>query len=386
MNIEYFLKNMNNLVLENEYWKNISPFGEEYQASNLGRIRRFNSKTNNFEILKVSLERNGYWRVSFLSKSFFVHRLVALAFIPNPNNYNEINHKDGDKSNNCVENLEWCTRSQNMKHAFDMGLKINKKGAESLKAKEVYQYDLNGNFIKKYNCISEASPSDDCLKSSISACCKGKIKTAGGYIWSYNFEEIDPKNHEADLGFPVYQYTIEGKFVKKWKNSKIAAEQLGFNHSNICKVCRKERESADGFIWSYKYELLEANERLIKKESKIYQFDKKGNLIKEWDNVKTASKTLNINYDDIRACCNKNKKMTGGYIWSYEKEINYLEYRPIQEKPVYQYDLEYNFIKKWDSATEAAETLNMNRKNISAVCNKTRKKTGGYIWSFTPLD
>ena len=264
-----------------------------------------------------SVDKLGYQKIFLSGKSIAIHRLVGLIFVPNPNLYKEINHKDGNKQNNNMNNLEWCSRSYNVKHAFDNKLKINKKGADCWQTREVYQYDLNGKFIKKYNCIKEASLNDNSLRRNISACCKGKIKTAGGFIWSYKFEEINPLNHEAIRGLPVYQYAIDGTFIKKWKNSKIAAIALGYNHSNICKVCRKERESANGFIWSYNYEILEKNKRLERKFSKIYQFDKTGVLIKEWNNVKEVSETLKLNRDKIRACCNKRKKTYNGYRWSY---------------------------------------------------------------------
>ena len=87
-----------------------------------------------------------------------VHRLVAEAFIPNPNNYPQVNHIDGNKLNNKVENLEWCTNEYNMKEACRLGLRdhIYKKGKEHCRSVKVNQYDLQGNFIKTWYCVKRS--------------------------------------------------------------------------------------------------------------------------------------------------------------------------------------------------------------------------------------
>lgn len=109
-----------------EKW--INCYGE-FEISNYGRFR--NSKTNH--ILAQNKTKNGYMLVTIKDiqnkskyKAFYIHRLVAQAFIPNPNNLPQVNHKDGNKLNNCVDNLEWCTHSENMQHALRTGLASNK--------------------------------------------------------------------------------------------------------------------------------------------------------------------------------------------------------------------------------------------------------------------
>lgn len=129
--------------------------------------------------LSVDLRKNGK------RKTFQVHRLVAIMFIPNPENKSEVNHIDGNKLNNSVTNLEWNTTSENIKHAYQTGLSKLRKGKNSTLSKTVLQYDLQGNFIEEFEGIREIARQLNINPSSISACCRGKRKKTGGYIWKY---------------------------------------------------------------------------------------------------------------------------------------------------------------------------------------------------------
>jgi hypothetical protein len=108
-----------------EVWKPIEGTYGKYEVSNLGRV--MSKMQRNPRIMPQTIQRSGYHYVMLHVNNKptcrRVHRLVAQAFLPNPNNMKEVNHKDGNKDNNRADNLEWCTRSHNVKHSFDMGLK-----------------------------------------------------------------------------------------------------------------------------------------------------------------------------------------------------------------------------------------------------------------------
>lgn len=153
---------------------NVKALKRKYTTNKLKNIERYTSE----KILKPSLDGSGYQQV-ILSKngsmySKKIHRLVAESFIENPNNYNEINHKDEDKTNNNVENLEWCDRQYNVNY----GNRTNKT------KKKVYQYDLNKNLINTYNSLTECCNATLFPRSSISNACINQ-NTFRGYLWTY---------------------------------------------------------------------------------------------------------------------------------------------------------------------------------------------------------
>ena len=115
-------------------------------------------------------------------KSVKVHRLVAEAFIPNPLRKDQVNHKDGVKDNNKVENLEWVTQKENNIHAIRNGLNSTKAAINAQK-KRVKQMSLDGTLIKVWDCMSDASRSTGVPISNISHNCEGRIRHAGGYLW-----------------------------------------------------------------------------------------------------------------------------------------------------------------------------------------------------------
>ena len=151
-----------------------------------GSIYKLNwNRTGTMRRVKQSKDKRGYLYFNCNGKLIKSHRFIASCFIPNPQNLPCINHKDENKTNNCVDNLEWCTRRYNNNYGTR-----NKKAAESQKndpkrSKKVLQYTKDGVFVKEWASLHEIERVWGYGRQNITACCKGKYKTAYDYIWKH---------------------------------------------------------------------------------------------------------------------------------------------------------------------------------------------------------
>lgn len=164
-------------------WRPVIGYEGIYEVNRLGEIRRI--KTG--RILKGYQGRDGYQRVSLttngITKPFLLHRLIASAFIPNPMNYPCINHKDEDKSNNSLDNLEWCT------HRYNLNYGTHNARANETRKKPISQYSRNGEFIRNWDSVTDIHRETGIDMGHITACCRGTRKTAGNYRWKYKHEK-----------------------------------------------------------------------------------------------------------------------------------------------------------------------------------------------------
>lgn len=189
----------------NEIWKPIVNYESYYEISNLGNVwskgkkyvdslgKVMNRKPRNVKIHKGS---NGYLCVDLnsnnVSSQKCIHRLIAEAFILNPENKPTVNHKDGNKLNNNISNLEWNTYSENNKHAIDNNLRqspwTGKFGINHPQSKSVIQLDKKGNIIDIFVSAREAQEKTGVSYKHISCCCLGKRMSTGGYCWKFKSE------------------------------------------------------------------------------------------------------------------------------------------------------------------------------------------------------
>ena len=174
-----------------EVWKDIEGYDGLYQISSIGNVRslNYNHIEGRVKNLRLVYDKNKYLIVCLSNKNrhknYKVHRLVAEAFMPNPENNPEVNHKDGNKQNNTVGNLEWVTSKENQIHAYKTGLQKSKYGEDHHSSILISQYDLKGNFIKSYKGVCTAAKKLNINACGITACLRGRSKTAGGYVWKY---------------------------------------------------------------------------------------------------------------------------------------------------------------------------------------------------------
>lgn len=193
----------------NEIWKDIEGYEGLYQVSNMGNVKSLTHFRNNgsggyiqkSKILKFGKNGKGYLSVNLCkfgySKQHSIHRLVAEAFIPNPDNNPEVDHIDTNPSNNMVENLRWVTHKENCnnpftkeKQSYSKKGKSTQRGKEHKQSKQILQFSMNGEFIKKWDCVMDIEREIGLKHQNICHNALGKSSNCGGYKWLYVNDEI----------------------------------------------------------------------------------------------------------------------------------------------------------------------------------------------------
>lgn len=302
-----------------ETWKDIKGYEGMYRISNQGRVfaaaryrndRGFTSP----RIMKQSKNKGGYHYV-ILSKNdnqklSYVHRLVATAFIPNPQNKSEVNHIDGNPSNNHVSNLEWCTRKENVEHSWNV-LHHND-------VKSVHQYSLGGEYIASYRNAKIASETIGIATSEIYSCCNNKKKSADSYMWSYHkVNKREPYIH-AWLK-PCIVFDKFGNILGKYESIREASELYNVNEGQASHCCNGDRNMNMCGDYVFKFLNDDDTEILISQiNTQIKRTTVHGVLIKKYNNCIEASCDTNIPFVYILRNCNKKTKTCLGSIYSFE--------------------------------------------------------------------
>lgn len=188
-------------------------------------------------------------------------------------------------------------------------------------------------------------------------------------------------------GKAVCQYDLQGNFIAEYPSAHQADYATGINYSSICACCRNEITHTKNFQWKYlnsdKQITNITNQKIIVVDKKVYQYNLNKQLINKYNNLKEASEQTNISKSIICKVCNGKGHTAGGFIWRYEDNpLESDECIKTKKRAILQYDKHGNFIKEYDSITEAAKQTNTNQGNIQSVCNHKRKSANNYIWKY----
>lgn len=215
--------------------------------------RCYNNRTNKF--LKGQVGKNGYLSYYLTlpngkKKRVYAHRLVAFNFLKQIQNKTEINHKDGNKLNNLVDNLEWVTPAENQQHALELELRH---------FNHIFCFNKNKELIAEYKNITEAAKAAQISKTLIQQEIHKDIKTlCGGFYWSKERELKKVKEYPI-LGKAkkVNQYDLKGKFIMSYPSTGTAARALGLKSgSHISECCRGKIKTYKNFIWRYSEDIV----------------------------------------------------------------------------------------------------------------------------------
>ena len=270
-----------------------------------------------------------------------------------------------------------------------------------IRSKPVYQYDLKGNFIRSWDNPSLAEDYYDITPCAIHE--TSTLKSIGGFQWSFEyFERMPPyETHNKRYITSIYQYDIDGSFIKKWDYLNDAINEYGlYTKLNADGVTK----TAYGFRWSYQYckklqplPIVTPKPRQKKPKEllntlgntpSVYRFDLSGQLIKIYDNCRAVSFELNVNPRTIYKLCNKwDQFVYFDSVWVYKEDSDngYVQYIIDRHKKMHpiiiQYDLDGNYVKEYETMKEVEEA-GYSRTGVSSVCNGKTKTSGRYQWRY----
>lgn len=339
------------------------------------------------QLLKPRINTGGYLVISGVINKL-LHVLLATQFLENIDNKSFVNHKDGNKTNNNLDNLEWVTCQENNLHAYEM--ELNKRQIA------VKQYTLDGIYIKTFRSISLA-----CLELNfpisivnvINNCCKGYYKHAKNYIWRYEHDTsiveslIEPHGKK-----PIYRYTLDGVFDTEYKCINDALKKLNIKEGqtiHISKCCKGIVNTAHGYRWKYKKDVFDKrNLDAISNDNQVsvHQCDLNDVILHTHNSITQAAKSVGKqSLILIKKCCNNEIESAYGYKWKYvnksKKNIKQIE----TDIKINQYSLTGDFIKSYDTCDEAAKSINSTQPyRIRQCCEGTdRKKIGEFYWKYS---
>lgn len=345
-----------------EIWKT-AVVNVDYEVSNMGNVRSNRNKKK--RLLKpfkkcgskqtsskgchlfVSLSKDG------VSVCYPVHRLVAMTFIPNPLNLPQVNHKNGIKNDNRVENLEWCDNSYNIWHAYNI------LGNTVYKDRKICQYTKQGAFIREWESANQVEKKLGFLASTITSVCKRKQhrKTAYGFNWRFANDKDCEIDYEVTA--PVVQISKYGEKIKTFNTIKEAALEVGISIGGITGVCKRRNKGynyAGGYLWRYKNEY-DDNEFGYFKSKTFVKMTKSNLFVAEYKGVYELVDKSGCDLVKVIMCCKGDRVSTNDYKWCIKEEGMKVR-NTNREKAVVQLDKNMNYIADYQSTTKAAKATN----------------------------
>ena len=206
--------------------------------------------------LFVFLYKNGK------KKQRYIHRLVAEAFVSNPENKREVDHIDNNKDNNRASNLRWVTHKENQNNAItrarmleDTSKFASQVGANNPFSRKVRMYSLDGKYIRTFDCLSDAAKFVGVSDGCIGKVCRGERFSSGGYVWAFDGQpkmKIARQIKTPTNKRPIQQFTIGGELVAEYSSVSEAASNTGFQAPNIIHAAKGEAKTYKGYKWRYK--------------------------------------------------------------------------------------------------------------------------------------
>jgi hypothetical protein len=395
---------------EDEEFKEVDEYYGFYFISNYGQVVSFHRR---LPILRQLRFDQGFFLVNLfvfgVPTVFFIQDLVYTHFCkPLPPGY-QVVHRNKVTTDNYYKNLTTRpivpNRKDRSKTMFDFSLFYQIESESpgiSASAVPVLQFDKNGKFIKEYPSLM--SP------TRIHLGCTLRNILAGEYQWRYKrdplfkngIRDIEPVIRTYPNSIPVLQFDLNGKFIKEYPTLSQAVQGLKTNDKTVYKCAAGEKRKAGGFQWRFKKDPAFANgitdiEPLaypgLDHLEPVLQFDKNGKFLKEYPSRETAAKQLNIRQVMIRLCCKRTYKLASGYQWRYKsdplfskgiRDIEPVKYKPRPNiSPVLQFDLQGNFIREYQTKTEAEKYTGIKRDNIKTCASKAGNYiAGGFQWRY----
>ena len=250
--------------------------------------------------------------------------------------------------------------------------------------KEIYQYDLEGNFIKEWESIKSITDFYKVNKDRIRMVIDDKRSFEASYWSEECFYKLDTKEYRPSARGSIRQYTTEGKYLKSFKNTTEAAQILDIDRAKITNAIYGKYATSGYWFLKEGEEIESYLDGSIKKEPKVYIYNNDGTFLNEFENISEVKKIYKYNKNDLKRAI-KNKDLFKEYYWSYDKYENILLENPELEqrtpRKVYQYTLEGDFVREWDSITKCRKEF----PSVLQVCLGKRNHCKKFKFSFNKL-